>query len=185
MDSSNLPSAVKVYDTNAVIAPRIPGAVYHITIQAANDISVFGGTQSYSCPAAADYDNGGVSKANINVKLLVTPDDENWVENPVSGDSVTQLFTLGQPISVVLQNNYGVYLNDDEINILYVYRDSAGNAAPELIGEQTLSWREIWGRNSAYTARLNVPISPVVEGNYTLDIYFNGRLIASASLKVY
>ena len=185
LDSSNLPSAVKVYDTNAVIAPRIPGAVYHITIQAANDISVFGGTQVYSCPAAADYDNGGVSKANINVKLLVTPDDENWVENPVSSDSVTQLFTLGQPISVVLQNNYGVYLNDDEINILYVYRDSAGNAAPELIGEQTLSWREIWGRNSAYTARLNVPISPVVEGNYTLDIYFNGKLIASASLKVY
>ena len=98
---------------------------------------------------------------------------------------MTQLFTLGQPISVVLQNNYGVYLNDDEINILYVYRDSAGNAAPELIGEQTLSWREIWGRNSAYTARLNVPISPVVEGNYTLDIYFKGKLIPSASLKVY
>ena len=185
LDSSNLPSAVKVYDTNAVIAPRIPGAVYHFTIQAANDISVFGGTQDYSCPAAADYDNGGVSRANINVKLLVTPDDENWVENPVSGDSVTQLFTVGQPISVVLQNNYGVYLNDDEINILYVYRDSAGNAAPELIGEETLSWREIWGRNSAYTARLNVPVSPVVEGSYTLDIYFNGKLIASTSLRVY
>lgn len=185
LDSSNLPSAVKVYDTNAVIAPRIPGAVYHFTVQASNDISVFGGTQDYSCPAAADYDNGGVSRANINVKLLVTPDDENWVENPVSGDSITQLFSLGDPISVVLQNNYGVYLNDDEINILYVYRDSAGNAAPELIGEQTLSWREIWGRNSAYTARLNVPVSPVVVGSYTLDIYFNGKLIASTDLRVY
>lgn len=185
LDSSNLPSAVKADSTSAVVAPRIPGAVYHFTIQASGDVSVFGGNQVYTCPAAANYSDKGVSAENVSIDLLPTPANADWVENAVSNDSFTQLFPVGDPISAVMRNSYGVYLDDEEINILYIFRNASGEAAPELVGEQTLSWREIWGRNSAYSARLNVPVSPTEAGTYTLDIYFNGRLIASSKVEMY
>ena len=75
-----------------------------------------------------------------------------------------------------------MYLDDEEINVLYVYRDSQGQVAPELVGEETLVWRDMFA-NSPY-AGLNVPTTPSAPGNYTLDIYFNGTAAASVSLSV-
>ena len=107
----------------------------------------------------------------------------DWMNQAVPSDSFTQSFTSGQPISVVLQNQYGVYLTDmEEFSILYVFRDASGDVAPEWIGEDTATWRELWGKTSAPTAALDIPVAPTETGSYTLDIYFNGLFVASAPL---
>lgn len=183
LDSSSLPSAVKAADTSAVVAPRIPGAVYRFTIQAADDTSVFGGAQVYHCPDAEDFTSRSITAGGLTAKLLVTPTNADWMNQSVPSDSFTQSFTSGQPISVVLQNQYGVYLTDmEEFSILYVFRDASGDVAPEWIGEDTATWRELWGKTSAPTAALDIPVAPTEAGSYTLDIYFNGLFVASAPL---
>lgn len=182
LDDSDLPSAVTANGTTATVAPRIPGAVYHFTIQTSDGVSVFGGTQVYTCPDAPDYSGHGISRSSLSVKLLETPAEAGWASGSVSSNRFTQSFTAGQSISVLLQNSYGVYLDDEEINVLYVYRDSQGQVAPELVGEETLVWRDMFA-NSPY-AGLNVPTTPSAPGNYTLDIYFNGTTAASVSLSI-
>lgn len=186
LDSSNLPNAAIADGTTANVAPRIPGAVYHFSIQASDGTTVFNGEQSYTCPAAGDYSGHGISRSSVSTRLLVTPEEEDWNTRTVSSEKFTQSFAAGQQISAQLQNSYGVYLDDEVINILYVFRNSAGEVAPELIGEQTLTWREMWtsGDNSR-CAGLDFPIAPTAAGNYVLDIYFNGAYAASANLSIY
>lgn len=185
LDNSDLPSVVKAQGTTATIAPRIPGAVYHFTIQADGDVSVFGGSQVYNCPAAEDYSGHAVKGSNISARLLATPEDKDWSFYSISSDSYTQSFAAGQPISVLLQSNIRFYLENEDIQILYVFRDSSGGAAPELVGEDTKDWKEMWMRDDQNTAELNVPVSPTKAGNYVLDIYFNGMAVTSANLTVY
>lgn len=185
LDNSDLPSVVKAQGTTATIAPRIPGAVYHFTIQADGDVSVFGGSQVYICPAAEIYSGHAVKGSNISARLLATPEDKDWSYYSLSSDSYTQSFAAGQPISVLLQSNIRFYLENEDIQILYVFRDASGGAAPELVGEDTKDWKEMWMRDDQTTAELNVPVSPTKAGNYVLDIYFNGLAVTSANLTVY
>ena len=184
LDGSDLPSAATAEGASATVAPRIPGATYHFTIQLSDGTSVFGGTQDYACPAAADYSGHGMTRSGLSAKLLVTPAEENWVAGNIPAESFVQSFTVGQAISVLLQNSYSVYLDDEQINILYVFRDAQGQVAPELIGEETRTWREMFGVTNSPLAGLNVPTAPTAPGNYTLDIYFNGTAAASVSLSI-
>ena len=185
LDGSDLPSVVKAQGTTAVVAPRIPGAVYHFTFQADSDVSVFNGTQSYSCPDAGVYSAHQTSGDNITCRLLATPEEEDWSYTSVINNSINQSFPVGQPISAVLQSLYGNFLEDDTINVLYVIRDAALGASGELIGEEVRNWRDLWDMNDSRFAELDIPIAPSKAGSYVLDIYFNGLSVASASFTVY
>ena len=185
LDNSDIPSVVKANGTTAVIAPKIPGATYHLSFQADGDMSVFNGTQVYHCPEAEVYSGHSVKGSNISARLLVTPEDKNWSFYSIPGDIYTDIFSVGQPISVLLQSNIRFYLDSEDIHILYVFRDSSGGAAPELVGEDTKDWKELWVRDDEHYGELNVPVSPTRPGSYTLDIYFNGMVVTSANLSVY
>ena len=185
LDGSDLPSVVKAQGTTAVVAPRIPGAVYHFTFQADSDVSVFNGTQSYSCPNAGVYSAHQTSGDNISCRLLATPEEEDWSYTSVINNSINQSFPVGQPISAVLQSLYGNFLEDDTINVLYVIRDAALGASGELIGEEIRNWHDLWDMNDSRFAELDIPIAPSKAGSYVLDIYFNGLSVASASFTVY
>lgn len=185
LDNSNLPSVVKADGTTAIVAPRIPGAVYHFTFQADGDVSVFGGSQTYTCPAAPVYTGHQTSGDNISCRLLVTPEDENWTYTAISNNSSNHSFAAGQPLSVVLQSVYGNYLDYEDINILYVFRDTTLGASGELIGEAVCNWHDLWNSNNSQYAELDIPVAPTKAGDYVLDIYFNGMSVASANLTIY
>lgn len=185
LDGSDLPSVVKAQDTTAVIAPRIPGAVYHFSFQADGDVSVFNGNQDYACPAAQVYSGHQNSGDRISCRLLATPEDENWSYTAISDGSTNQSFAAGQPLSAVLQSEYGNFLDYEDISILYVFRDAAKGTSAELIGEEVINWHDLWNENDSHFAELNIPVAPTKPGNYVLDIYFNGMAAASANLTIY
>lgn len=185
VDGSNLPNVAKSEGTSATVAPRIPGAVYHFSIQGAQDVTVINGTQSYSCPAAQVYQGHSLTGDNISCQLLPTPAEEGWTYYTVDAGSYTQSFAVGQSISMVLSSNVRFHLDAGDVSILYVFRDEAGNALPELLGEQELNWHDMWIKTDYHHAELTVPTAPVTPGNYTLDVYFDGYAVTSASLNVY
>lgn len=184
LDNSTLPSVVMANGTSAQVAPRIPGAVYHFTFQAGT-ASVFNGTQVYTCPDAPAYVGNGTSSENITCRLLETPEDENWNYTAISSNSSNHSFPAGKPLSAVLQSTYGNYLNDEDINILYVFRDAALGASAELVAEANINWHDLWNEQDSHFAELDLPLAPTRPGDYTLDIYFNGMALASAQLTIY
>lgn len=185
LDGGDYPNVVKAEGTTATIAPRIPGAVYHFTFQGAQDVTVINGTQSYACPAAQVYQGHSLTGDNISCQLLPTPEEEGWTFHTVDAGSYTQSFAVGQSISMVLSSNVSFYLDAGDVSVLYVFRDEAGNALPEVTCEQELNWHDMWMKTDYHHAELTVPTVPAAPGSYTLDIYFDGCAVTSASLTVY
>ena len=185
LDGGNLPSAVRADSTSVSIGPRIPGAEYHFTIQAADDTTVLGGLHDFTCPAAENFYNFALTSASITSQLLVTPETENWLASMIGVNDYTTSFTVGQPISMVLRSHIGFNLTQESVHVLYVFRDQNGNALAELISEQDMLWNEMWVEDDYHYAELDIPVSPTRAGSYTLTMYINGTFFTEAALTVF
>lgn len=185
LDGGNLPSAVRADSTSVSIGPRIPGAEYHFTIQAADDTTVLGGLHDFTCPAAENFYNFALTSASITSQLLVTPETENWLASMIGANDYTSSFTVGQPISMVLRSHIGFNLTQESVHVLYVFRDQNGNALAELISEQDMLWNEMWVEDDYHYAELDIPVSPTRAGSYTLTMYINGTFFTEAALTVF
>ena len=185
LDGGNLPSAVRADSTSVSIGPRIPGAEYHFTIQAADGTTVLDGLHDFSCPTADNFFDFGLISTSVSSKLLVTPETENWLASMIGANDYTTTFTVGQPISMVLRRQIGFYLDPESVHVLYVFRDQNGSALAELISEQDMLWNEMWVEDDYHYAELDIPVSPTRAGSYTLTMYINGAFFTEASLTVF
>lgn len=185
LDSSDLPSAMRSATASVAIGPKIPGAIYHFTILTASGTTVLGGNQTYQCPPADRFTGFGLGANSVNTLLLPTPENPEWRHSTVPSNAFTNSFSVGQSISMVLNTRSTFYLDDAPIHVVYVFRDQNGNALAELISEDDLSWRDLWAPDDYHSAELDLPVSPFRPGSYTLDVYFNSMLIASAPVNFY
>lgn len=177
IDGSETPNVVKVTEPGAKIAPRIPGAKYQFTVQAADGTSIFGNVKTYACPNAAVYEGQGLSANNVSAHLLKTPEGESWSYESAGSDSFTDTFAVGDQISAVLYCAAGFYVDEEALNILYVIRDAYGNVIPSYISQDTGDWKEIWYDGDYHYGELDVPTAPDKPGDYSLSIYFNGLAV--------
>lgn len=169
---------VKCGKASTSITPRIPGANYTFTIQAADGTSIFNNVYSYTVPKADALDMNALSAQMLTVDLLKTPEDENWHYENISDEVLTTQFTVGDPISVVLRSSDSFYLPGSEVNILYVIRDSYGNVLSHLISEEEVVWKKIWTGGDAKNGELDIPKVPASAGEYVLNLYFDGMTVA-------
>lgn len=181
--SSNL-NVIKCDTASATIAPRIPGAKYQFTIQSVDGTSIFGNVHTYTCPEAAPFDENGLSKENISINLLKTPDKKDWRYDNISSDSFTDQFALGDSISIILHGSSNFYLPGMELDILYVIRDAYGNVLTDFASEEEGYWKELWYAGDYHYGELTLPTVPDKAGSYTLSIYFNGASVAEAGFTI-
>ena len=144
IDGSSVPNVVKCDSASATIQPKIPGAKYQFTLQAADGTSIFGNVYTYTCPDAEPMDENGLSADHVSGKLLKTPDNADWRYDNVSKDAYTDQFVPGDGISLVLHGDTEFYLPGYDLDILYVIRDSHGNVLPELISQEHTYWKQFW-----------------------------------------
>lgn len=185
LDNSNIPSVLKCDSASVSVVPRIPGATYHFTVQAADNVTVFNNIHTYTCPTPETYSGHGITNATISFRMLQTPDDENWSHYSLLSSAYTNSFVAGQSISLVLYCSSNFYLDEGDVNLLYVFRDAYGNALTEIIGEKTQNWHDMWVRDDYHFAELTLPTSPVTPGEYTLEVFIDGYAAGSSQLTVY
>lgn len=185
IDGGKTNSVLKPSTPFAEILPRIPGAKYQFTLQAADSTSIFSNTHSYTCPAAESYNANNISAGKIEGMLVKTPEADYWHYGKLESDAVTDTFAVGDPISVILHATTDFYLpGAQKIDILYVMRDAYGNVIPDLISEKVGYWKEIWSNGDVHYAELDLPVVPEAAGEYTLDVYFNGYAITEVTFTV-
>ena len=184
VDGSAVSNVLKCEEAAATITPRIPGAKYQVTVQAADTTSIFGNVFSYTSPKAGSFSEGGLDAQYITCSLLKTPEEENWTFDKVGKDALTTEFSQGDPISIVLHGEKNFDLPDTELEILYVIRDVHGNALPELASQAKTTWKDLWFDGDYHYGELNLPTVPDSAGNYVLTIYFNGGEVVSSEFSV-
>lgn len=171
-------SVVKCDQPQAVIAPKIPGAKYTITIQAADGTSVLGGVHSYTCPVAPMFNQFEFSAENAEPKLLRTPNQSKWYCENVEESAYTDTFISGESISVAIRNSKSFYLPGAEVEILYVIRDAYGNVLPDYVTAQKVYWKNIWAGGDARCGELTIPNVPQGPGSYELSLFIEGMEMA-------
>ena len=171
-------SVVKCDQPKAEIAPKIPGAKYAITIQAADGTSVLGGVHSYTCPDAEPFNQFEFSSENAEAKLLRTPNQSKWYSENVEESAYTDAFISGEGISVAIRNSKSFYLPGTEVEILYVIRDAYGNVLPDYVATQKVYWKNIWAGGDARCGELTIPNVPQGAGSYELSLFIEGAQIA-------
>ena len=81
-------------------------------------------------------------------------------------------FSAGETLAFACQSNSTVQSSDDTVTALLVVRDSDGNVVDYYSGQET--WSNMWS-NKLYVGELTR--MPETAGDYTLEIYFNGKLV--------
>ena len=177
-------SVVKCEKASAVISPRIPGAKYAFTIQAADGTSVLGGTHTYTCPDGKAFNQFEFNLDTLQADLLKTPDKENWYCEGVGEDAFTDTFASGDSISVALRNSESFYLPGSEVEVLYVIRDAYGNVLPDYVSTQNVYWKNIWLGGNAKNGELTLPKVPTGSGSYVLNLYVDAMELAELSFTI-
>lgn len=178
VDGANAYEVVKCSTNSGVISTAIPKSVYSLSIQAADGSTVFGGTHTYTCPAASDFDEYSLPASYIDVSLGKTPNAEKWTYKDVEKATT---FTAGESVTMVLNATKKFYTYAENVEISFVIRNAAGKAQTALTSSYTKGWQSLW---SNYYATLNIPAMPTAEGSYTVELYFNGNYVSTNSFTI-
>lgn len=170
---------IKCTDANGVIEQSIPKATYQFTIQAADGSTVFGGSGSYTCPQAADFNQYSLSNDEILVSLCKTPSKSGWTYKNVS--EYVNTYSVGDKISMVLYTSARFYRPSEDVKISFIIRDADGNVLLDLMSSKTTDWRSIWNDGYAY---LDLPTVPDAPGAYTVDLYFNDSFVLTKKFTI-
>lgn len=166
-------------EASGVIEKLIPNATYDITIQTADGSTVFGGTASYTCAQAAEFNAYALSPDEIMISLCQTPEKENWTHKDVS--EYTSTYASGSRVSMVLYPTEKFYRPSENIELMFIIRDAEGNVRTDLMSRETVDWRSIWNNGYAY---LDIPAMPTEAGKYTVDLYFGGAYVVTKNITV-
>ena len=184
MNSSDATSVVKCTEAKGTIVPRIPDTTYNITLQLTSDTSIFGGTRSYTTAAAETFSTQGLSADKIQSRLLKTPDGTKWLADDVKEEDYATTFQSGDKLSMVLEATVKFYVEHEDIDVMYVYRDANGNPLPNLVSEETIDWYDLFYDGKYQLGELNLPKAPTESGSYSVTVYFNGAPVANNSFSI-
>lgn len=182
MDGSDYQDVIACSEPTGTIATLVPGARYSISVQASDGSTVFGGLGSYTVEDAAAFDAYSLKADDIQASLCLTPDTADWTHEDLSTESYTTTFAPDQKASMVLYSTGKIKSSADEITILYVVRNASGKVLGEFVGSESVVWKDLWSKDRY--AYLDLRGMPRDAGTYSMDIYFDGALVASKSFSI-
>lgn len=176
---------------SVVLSALIPNAEYEVTLSlTASDSSqtVFGMTNTtFRTAEAADFDEFGVSPApplrasSGYISLWTLPEKEDWNYNDLRNHKTT--FSAEEKIAVCIEIN-AVNSSTDSVTLLYVVRDAEGRVVNDVA--QTLPWNDMW-YSRRHASAIPLPAKAgedAITGDYTLEIYVNGKLLAETAFTI-
>ena len=157
---------------NAAQIPHYPGSNYAFNIRPVGEITYFGTTQSYQAQKAQMFSKYNADAKNMEFKMCLTPDKENWDRHDLDDSDYKETFKVGQKASFLVKLPKKVKKSDNKITVTYIIRDE--NGVPVSLNSAQSTWNQLW--NKKY-CELDIPQMPETAGKYTVDIYFNGQQI--------
>lgn len=180
-DGGKTQSVVKCDDASGIITPALPGCEYAFTIQAADGTSIFGNIHSFRSADAEKFERHSLSGDKITASLLNTPQIEGWVYENVQADAFRDKFQLGSKLSVVLKGEANFYIPNDEMEVLYIFRDPEGGIFSDLTATAKINWNDLWYAGDYHYGELDLPVVPDKAGDYVVEFYFDHAYVTSAT----
>lgn len=172
-------------DTNsAQIDLRIPGATYHLTVEAASGTTIFCEDFTYTCPDAESFNKHALPRSKITTNLLATPSKANWSYKNVGKKDYTDTFKSGKKVSMLLRATVDFYLPREDTSILCYVKDSQGNVISSTIYTNTDTWYHMWDNTNYHYFELDIQNTPTAPGEYTVYLLFNGNIATTKNFTI-
>ncbi len=178
LNNSDSSSVIKCADSSASISPMIPDTTYRLSLQLSDDTSIFNNTTTYDTTAAEPFSTQGLSADKIKSRLLKTPSGK-WLADDVAESDYTTVFQSGDQMSMALEATVKFYVQHEDIQVMYVFRDAGGDPIPSLVSTETLDWYDIFFDGNYQLGELDLPKGPTDIGSYSVTVYFNGAPVAT------
>lgn len=176
MDNAAEQHVVQCAANAAVIEPAVPGCHYDITIQAANAVSVFGGTAQVDIPEADSLSQYGLTADQINASVCKAPAEGEWDYTDIDDADVTDTLQIGDSAGILLHTTEKYDIEYETIPVLFVVRDADGKVVS--VDQVDRTWDDLWYKGHC---DLSVPRLPSAVGSYTLSLYINKQLVTTLS----
>lgn len=175
----------------AVLRNLIPNAQYDVTLSMIADNAdqkIFGITKlNFTTDKSGALDEfnldpeAPLTAEDEYVQLYLLPEEEEWVYSDL--DDAKDTFAPNEKIAVCIEADSLTMMHDDVI-LTYVIRDAEGKVVNDI--SKTLEWAEMWyNRRHASAIPLPGPVGKdSVPGSYTLEVYVNGKLLASIGFTI-
>lgn len=183
VDGSDTTEMAQCTGTSAVIKHVIPNATYSFQIKAADGSTVFGGTTEFEGIEATLFNKHGMSAEHIQSSICRSPDKDGWTYEDVAKTDYTTSYTADEKAALVLYASFRFYLNSDETAVTFVIRNAEGKVIPTLTRTITKLWRDLWPGIGKY-CYLDIPAMPTADGQYTLDVYFDGATMVTKNFSI-
>ncbi len=157
----------------------IPGSHYAVTLQAGNDVTVFGGTATYDLPEAETFAGYGLTAETIESSMCIRPQAQYWSQADVPEEDYVNSFTADQRSGMILHATTEFETSQENVRITYLVRNSDGTLLH--VGTANSLWDNIFP--GEYGA-LNIPFMPDDAGEYTITIYFNGKFVTVQTFSI-
>lgn len=178
-DGSEPLEVIHTDENSAEISVLIPGAHYTIIFQPANGTTVFNGTYTYDAPEAEEFSGYWVSAENMEFRMCRTPENSDWDRSDLSDEDYTTTFASGEKASFLVYMNRSYDTSKDNIVAMFVIRNADG--VPVIIDTDTRTWSAMWYKRYC---EINIPEIPTDAGNYTIEVYFNGKYVTTQEFTV-
>lgn len=160
-------------ETTVTLTGLIPNTTYTIEIQEATGKTVAGETTvDYTMPQAESFKDYGFTTAYVSTWLR--PSNDNWTYRNLGTNRTS--FGPGETLAFACETLSNIQSSEDTVTTLLVVRDSDGNVVDHYSGEA--AWNSMWS-NNMYVGELTR--MPETAGSYTLEIYFNGKLVETST----
>lgn len=154
-----------------------PGTKYDVELIAPEDYAMTGIERKVSLTTdeAEEFDEYGVSNARIS---FYTPAQ---LALAAAGESATATtsFAVGSDVSFVATVNYEATDRTKFVETMFLIRNSAGAVVASVSSERT--WDGSWTELNHSDTLTDLPEVP---GDYTLEIYFNKKLLTKGNFKI-
>lgn len=169
---------------NAVLlTPVLPGCTYTFTLQTRDGTTLLSEPLVVTVPASPDFSGtfGGlsVSRENMTVSMCKTPSVKNWTYSDLKDSDYTTQFTKKQKASFLIKLNTSYGTDNTQIDVLFMIRNSDGDPLSSSL--KSYRWSDMWNK---HYCELDIPNLPTASGNYIVNVYFNGGLVAEQSFTI-
>ena len=163
---------------NATLLPLyIPGAVYEIKLQAADDVVVFGNTYTFTLPDAESFSLLGLTSEDIRFRPFRAPEG-SFTWNKLNKKVFNTPFSVDDNIQILLDTSKKIKSSKNEILIQYILRNEDGS----ILSSETekMVWNDMWYKGGCVLS----PTLPKTVGNYMLSLYFNGMYLTDIPITI-
>lgn len=172
--TDTMASAQQTKETAVNLTGLIPNSTYVIEVQEASGKQVGGDSTKieFTVPAADKFNEYGFGSGYVSTWLR--PAKESWTVNDLG--TLRNSFSAGEKIAFACESINTPKDSDETVSIQLVVRNAEGGVVDHYAGEEV--WGDMWTRNKYVGELLRTPEKA---GTYTLEIYFNGKIVSTGS----